>query len=50
VSPSPLDPFYLVIVATGLLVAGSPVASILWLVLVALAWPARHRVAKQDAQ
>jgi hypothetical protein len=48
--PSTLDPFYLLIIATGLLVAFSPAASILWLVLVAIAWPARHRITKPGAK
>jgi hypothetical protein len=40
---SPLDPLYLLIIATGLLVTPSAGVSIAWLIVVAIAWPALHR-------
>jgi hypothetical protein len=44
---SPLDPLYLLIIVTGLLVTTGAALSIVWLIAVAIAWPAFHRAARR---
>jgi len=47
---SPLDPLYLLIIATGLVVTPSTGVSIAWLIVVVVAWPALHRAARGAAE
>ncbi|GAA1205895.1 hypothetical protein [Pseudonocardia alaniniphila] len=43
-----MDPFYLIVIVSGLLASGNTGLSVAWLVIVAIAWPAlahRNRLA-----